>query len=48
MSLVSHISKGGNLMSEHKDLTRRRVIKSGAAAAAAAGATPYFFHTGLC
>ncbi len=30
-------------MSEHKDLTRRRVIKSGAAAAAAAGATPYFF-----
>ena len=30
-------------MSERKDITRRRVIKSGAAAAAAAGATPYFF-----
>ena len=30
-------------MSERKDLTRRRVIKSGATAAAAAGATPYFF-----
>ena len=30
-------------MSLSKDLTRRRVIKSGAAAAAAATATPYFF-----
>ncbi len=30
-------------MSATKDITRRRVIKSGAVAAAAAGATPYFF-----
>ncbi len=40
-------------MSERNDLTRRRVIKTGAAAATAAAATPYFFsrasagnHTG--
>ncbi len=30
-------------MSDSKNLTRRRVIKSGAVAAAAAGAAPYFF-----
>jgi len=30
-------------MSDSKNLTRRRVIKSGAAAATLAGATPYFF-----
>ena len=33
-------------MSERKDLTRRRVIKSGAAAAAGIAATPYFFSRG--
>jgi len=30
-------------MSDNKDLTRRRVLKSGAAAAAAAASTPFFF-----
>ena len=33
-------------MSERKNITRRRVIKSGAATAAAVGATPYFFTRG--
>ncbi len=32
-------------MSDHKDFTRRRVLKSGAAAAAGAAATPYFFSS---